>query len=247
MCTVALVGADGAGKSTIGRRLAATLPLPIKYLYMGDNADSANRLLPTTRLIRLLRRVASRRRGDRQHVGSSAGAPPGVRPAAPRPRGIRAHLTAATKATYHLVNQLAEEWFRQTLAWYYQVRGYIVLFDRHFFVDYYAHHIAPRAGPRSVTSRIHGFVLKYAYPKPDVVICLDAPAALLFARKPEGTVEAIERRRREYFQVQPVVKHFAVVDASQSEDDVTRAVVALITEFCGSAALHQETRETHVA
>ncbi len=200
---------------------------------MGDNADSANRLLPTTRLIRLLRRVASRRRGDRRHVGPSAGAPPGVRPAAPRPRGIRAHLTAATKATYHLVNQLAEEWFRQTLAWYYQVRGYIVLFDRHFFVDYYAHHIAPRAGQRSVTSRIHGFVLKYAYP--------------MFARKPEGTVEAIERRRREYFQVQPVVKHFAVVDASQSEDDVTRAVVALITEFCGSAALHQETRESHVA
>ncbi len=189
MCTVALIGADGAGKSTIGRRLAATLPLPAKYLYMGDNADSANRLLPSTRLLRLLRRVAGGRRGERRGTGPSAGAPPDTSRPAARPRGVRGHLN-----------------------------------------------IAPGAPRRTLAGRIHGFLLSHLYPKPDVVICLDAPAEVLFARKPEGTVEAIERRRREYFQIRPFVKHFAVVDATQPEEAVTRAVAALIGEFCGSTA-----------
>lgn len=242
MCTVALIGADGAGKSTIGRRLAATLPLPTKYLYMGDNADSANRLLPSTRLVRLLRRVAGGRRGVRQDPGPSAGAPPDASRVAARPRGVRGHLTATAKATYRLANQLAEEWFRQALTWCYELRGYVVLFDRHFFADYYAHHIAPSAPKRTLAGRIHGFLLSHVYPKPDLVICLDAPAEVLFARKPEGTVEAIERRRREYFQIRPFVKHFAVVDATQPEEDVTRAVAALIGEFCGRAA-HRRPRK----
>jgi len=239
MCTVALIGADGAGKSTIGRRLEATLPLPAKYLYMGDNADSANRLLPTTRLVRLIRRVAGRRRGERRDTGPSAGAPPDASRLAARPRGAANHFTAAAKATYRLANQLAEEWFRQALAWSYELRGYVVLFDRHFFADYYAHHIAPGVLRRTLAGRIHGFLLDHVYPKPDVVICLDAPAEVLFARKPEGTVEALERRRREYFQIRPFVKHFAVVDATQPEDDVTRAVAALIGEFCRSTARRQ--------
>ena len=234
MCTVALVGADGAGKSTIGRRLAATLPLPTKYLYMGDNADSANRLLPTTRLLRLVRRVARGRPGGKGDDGPSAGAPPDASRLAARPRGVRGHLTATAKATYRLVNQLAEEWFRQALTWSYELRGYVVLFDRHFFADYYAHLIAPGARRPTLAGRIHGFLLHHVYPKPDVVICLDAPAEVLFARKPEGTVEALERRRREYFQIRPFVKHFAVVDATQPEEAVTRAVATIIGEVCGT-------------
>src|SRR5215213_9731112 len=68
--TVALVGADGAGKSTIGRRLAATLPIPVTYLYMGDNPAAATATLPTTRLLRALRRA----RGARP--AAPAGGPP---------------------------------------------------------------------------------------------------------------------------------------------------------------------------
>src|SRR2546429_8516470 len=107
MCPVALVGADGAGKSTIGRRLAATLPLPIKYLYMGDNADSANRLLPTTRLLRLVRRVARGRPGGKGDDGPSAGAPPDAARLAARPRGGRGGITAPPKAAERLGNQLS--------------------------------------------------------------------------------------------------------------------------------------------
>src|SRR5437667_23836 len=50
--TVALIGPDGAGKTTIGRRLEKSLPLPVRYLYMGVNAEASNALLPTTRVLR---------------------------------------------------------------------------------------------------------------------------------------------------------------------------------------------------
>jgi thymidylate kinase len=71
----------------------------------------------------------------------------------------------------------------------------------------------------------------HIYPKPDLVIYLDAPAEVLFARKGEGTIAALERRRQEYLEMRNLVKHFAVVDASQPEDDVARRVTELIWEF----------------
>ena len=57
MFSVALIGPDGAGKTTIGRRIEHTLPLPVKYVYMGVNPDSSNYMLPTTRLKHALKRL----------------------------------------------------------------------------------------------------------------------------------------------------------------------------------------------
>src|SRR5690606_8303333 len=54
--SVALVGPDGSGKTTISRRLLETLPLPIKYVYMGVNPDSSNLMLPTTWLLSKVKR-----------------------------------------------------------------------------------------------------------------------------------------------------------------------------------------------
>ena len=51
MFTVALIGPDGAGKSTVGRELERRLSFPAKYIYMGVNLESSNLVLPTTRLI----------------------------------------------------------------------------------------------------------------------------------------------------------------------------------------------------
>jgi thymidylate kinase len=106
-----------------------------------------------------------------------------------------------------------------------------VLFDRHFFSDYYAYEIANNHSERPLANRIHGLMLKHLYPKPDLVICLDAPAEVLFARKGEGTLEFLEHRRQEYLQLQAVVPHFATVDATQPEEEVTRKVAALIGDF----------------
>jgi thymidylate kinase len=223
MFTVALIGPDGAGKTTVSRRLVESLPLPAKYLYMGVNPDSSNLALPTTRLVRRIRR--------------SLGAPPdrsGPRDPdapAPKPRGPLRRALGTLKSLLTLANRLAEEWYRQGAAWSYQRRGYVVLFDRHFFADYYSYDIEPGSRGAPLAARLHAFMLRRLYPRPDLTIYLDAPAEVLFARKGEGTLELLERRRRDYLRMRDVVPCFAVVDASRSEDEVTRDVARVICDF----------------
>ncbi len=223
MFTVALIGPDGAGKTTISRRLEHALPRPVKYIYMGVNLDSSNVMLPTTRVVKVVKRAL--------------GAPPDVAgPPDParlkaQPKGLVKRALSGVKSVLRLAYQLSEEWFRQVLTWVYQRRGYIVLFDRHYFSDFYAYDIAhPRPG-QPFTRRIHGFVLQHLYPRPDLVIYLDAPAEVLFKRKGEGTLDALERRRHEYLQMRDLVRHFVVVDASLPVDDVVRAVAGVISAF----------------
>jgi thymidylate kinase len=224
MFTVALIGPDGAGKSTIGQKLEQISPIPIKYLYMGVNLESSNLVLPTTRLVLEFKRA----RGQRPDIATQpVDAPKGF----PQPKGIIKRIKAGIKATLRLVNLTAEEWFRQIIVWYYSLRGYYVVLDRHFYFDYYAHDVANTDPNRSLNSRIHGFMLQKLYPKPDFVIFLDAPTEVLFARKPEGTMEARERRRQEYIQLREIVKDWAVVDVSQTVDEVVDEISQLIMNY----------------
>jgi thymidylate kinase len=223
LLTVALIGADGAGKTTVGRRLQEELPELIKYVYMGVNLDSSNLVLPTTRLLLEIKRVLGKR--------PVMSGPPDPTRTASRPQGLIKRTIVGLKSSLRLVNQLGEEWFRQAVAWHYRRRGYVVLFDRHFFFDYYAHDIANRGQYRPLSSQIHGFLLKHFYPQPDLVVFLDAPAEVLFARKGEGTIYFLEHRRQEYLQLRHHVRHFFVVDVTRPLDDVTRDVIALIQGF----------------
>jgi thymidylate kinase len=59
--TVALVGGDGAGKTTIAKSLQESSELSWKYMYMGISLISSNKALPTSRLIRFLRLRAYRK------------------------------------------------------------------------------------------------------------------------------------------------------------------------------------------
>jgi thymidylate kinase len=219
--SVALVGADGAGKSTIGRELASNLDFDARYLYMGDNPESAEQMLPTTRFLVWLRQargIAPRRGGPPTAREPSGG---GVKPGAGESK---------IKAGLRLANKLAEESYRVLLAWLFQLKGNVVVFDRHYFADYYAYDIAPGTEDRTLGSRVHGLALRL-FPKPDLIVCLDAPGEVLFARKPEGTVEALERRRQEYFRIRDRVRRFVVVDASQDKDRVMRDVVEAVSRY----------------
>ena len=220
MFTIALIGPDGAGKSTITHQLEKTLPLPVKYVYMGVNLESSNLVLPTTRLILELKRLG----GGRPDMGG----PPN--PNKPRPKGMK-RVFKEIKTSLRMLNLIAEEWYRQLVVWYYTRRGYVVLSDRHFFCDYYAHDFAGDSKKRPLANRLHGWMLDRWYPRPDLMICLDAPAEVLFARKGEGTVELLESRRQEYLNLQHVVPHFARVDVTQSIEEVTRQVADLIIDF----------------
>jgi thymidylate kinase len=74
-------------------------------------------------------------------------------------------------------------------------------------------------------------MLEKLYPKPDFVIFLDAPSEVLYARKPERTIEILEMKRQEYVRLREVMKDYAVVDVSQPVDEVARQVCELIVGF----------------
>ncbi|MBW2269405.1 MAG: hypothetical protein JRH16_12590 [Deltaproteobacteria bacterium] len=216
--SVALVGADGAGKTTIARRLERESPVPLKYLYMGINPEASNYLLPTTRLWLAVRKALGR--------APDQGGPPSLEVEAPR-RSVSSSL----KRSLRLVQRLAEEWYRQGVAWHYQRHGSVVVFDRHFFADFYAHEIAARDRPRPLSARLHGWLLDRFYPRPELLIVLDASAEVLFARKGEGTPESLERRRQEYLELRDVVDHFELIDAGRDLDVVMADVMARIMRF----------------
>ena len=218
MIAVALIGPDGAGKTTIARRLERELAPRARYLYMGVSAEASNRMLPTTRAVRALKRA----RGTPADAGGPP-PPPSRLGAGPHDRR---RLRSATRAALRLANLLAEEWYRQLLVAYYTRRGTVVVLDRHWFADYHAHDIA--APRRPLDRRIHGFVLSRLYPQPDLVILLDAPPEVLLARKGEGTLEDLARRREDYLRAARSIADFAVVDASRPPDEIARELAGLI-------------------
>jgi thymidylate kinase len=138
----------------------------------------------------------------------------------------------AGRATLRLANRSAEEWYRQLVAWRWQRQGAIVIYDRHFFVDYHAYDVSG-AHARSIEQRIHGLLLR-RLPKPDLVVYLDAPGEVLLARKGEGTVEALEQRRAEYRAIASIVPRFVEVDATQPVETVVRAVADSILDVVDS-------------
>lgn len=218
MLTVALVGADGAGKTTVAREVARTPGLPIRYLYMGVNLEASGLMLPTTRLLLALKR----RRGG---AGDMTAAPMGR---AAVPNGPLAGIRSAVRTA----NWIAEEMFRETVSAYHGRRGRIVLFDRHFFADYYQHDVSRVDPGRTIASRVHGWFLRRVFRPPDLVIMLDAPPEVLYARKPDSSVEFLAARRLEYLALREVVPRFEVVDATRPLDEV----VAVVRELVRSAS-----------
>jgi len=229
--TVALIGPDGAGKSTIGQQLEHLLPLPVKYVYMGVNLESSNLVLPTTRILLEIKRA----RGARPDMAG----PPDPERVKPLPKNKLKRAAVELKVGLRMANLMAEEWFRQAIVWRHLRQGNIVLFDRHFFADYYAREIVDDGTKKPIARRMHSYMLKHYYPKPDLIICLDAPAEVLFARKGEGTPALLERRRQEYLQLRNVVEHFATVDATQPQAEVIRQVKDLICNFYQLKLNHQ--------
>jgi thymidylate kinase len=216
--SVALVGPDGAGKSTISAHLRQVrLPAPVTTIYMGVNLEASTLMLPTTRLLL----AAKRARGGRPDLVASSLRDVGDAPAAPSGRG------AAWRNTARLTVWMTEEWLRQLVALGHGLRGRIVVFDRHFYLDYY-HADVDADRRRGVAERVHGWMLERVYPKPDLVIMLDAPAEVLHARKPEATVAWLERRRPQYLELAPLVPQFVVVDVDRPLDAALSEVVAAI-------------------
>jgi thymidylate kinase len=191
MASVALIGPDGAGKTTLTRMLMQSQLVPFKYLYMGIDIPRSNVALPTSRLVE---RMKARSPGAQRH--SSLG------------------------GVLRLVHRLGDEWFRQAVSWLYQVRGYTVLYDRHFALDFAPEIVTVGTEVLPWHKRMHMWCLSKLYPLPDVVIFLDAPGELLFARKGELTIAELERRRQGFLALGRRIPGFVRIDATRPLPEV---------------------------
>lgn len=217
--TVALIGPDGAGKSTISRMLVESLPLPVKHLYMGINIEASNRALPVSRLVEYFRH---RRNGMGAKSQSQMQATGQI-------KSRKATVWNGIWAAGRLANQLAEEWYRQLLTWSYLLRGYIVLYDRFFLFDFSLDDIDSTQA--SIDKRAHRWILERFYPRPDLVIYLDAPGEVLFRRKREKSVEELERRRQAFLHQSRQFSNFMRIDATQPLSRVFSEVSSSIMIF----------------
>jgi thymidylate kinase len=102
--SVALLGPDGAGKSTLARALARDPLMRARSVYMGSNPKASNVGLPSTRWI------------ERQRGGGRSGS-----------RSVKGRLLGGIAYG----NRLAEQAYRSLVAWATMLRGRFVVFDRH--------------------------------------------------------------------------------------------------------------------
>ena len=217
MFSVALIGPDGAGKTTLTAWLRKSSHIPVKCLYMGINIEASDHALPTSRLVEYFKR-----RSNTESRACRSGE--GLSPKNRNSKGLGSRLWAIGR----LINRFLEEWYRQLLSWSYQLRGYVVIYDRHFLFDFTLYGIDGETQPAD--KRLHRWLLENFYPRPDLTIYLDAPAEVLFARKGEKTIEELEQRRQAFLELGHRVKNFARIDATRPFDVVSAEARGLIEQ-----------------
>ncbi|MGI8873350.1 MAG: hypothetical protein ACR2KP_03290 [Egibacteraceae bacterium] len=173
--SIALVGPDGAGKSTMAAALRDVIGAPAVSVYMG--------------LYQRGRRFRS-----------------------PMP-GLKLALL------------LWQRWSRWLVGRTQQARGRVVIFDR-YAVDA----LLPTDRPLPWNGRARRFLLAHACPKPDLLVLLEAPGAMLHARPGSGDPEAPERRRRQYLALRERLPEIVVLDASRDIDALRDELVRLVAE-----------------
>lgn len=225
MFTIALIGVDGAGKTTIAKMLIKSLPIRVKYLYMGTNVRMNKYALPTSRFIFWLKyRLVRKKYKHMQQQENTSKLDLEHRP------DKRGKLGAALR----LLNRIAEDWHKQFVSWSFQLFKYNILYDRHPVFDF-----APSGVAKRATDRIHYWELRHIYPKPDLVFFLDAPPEVLLNRKDEGTLEYLERRRKAILRQRGNFKHFIRIDVTQNIDNVHKEVKHHIIGFINEEVMHK--------
>lgn len=224
---IALIGNDGSGKTTIANRLIDAQVIPTRYLYMGLSTLSSNMALPTSKLARLLKirehkkRITHKTGGEKFKTNASHDLHHG----GPKRGSLWKFLRFG--------NRLVEALWRQFLSWIYQLQGYVVLYDRHYFFD-----AAPRPGKNLKkmhwTDRLEYKIFRDFFPKPKFVIFLDAPADVLYQRKGESKLKTLEKRRETIIETGKKLNNFVVVDAQQPLDKVYADVLNHLVTFNNS-------------
>ncbi len=168
-CSIAVLGTDGSGKSTI---IKAIMPViekalhnPVRYEHMRPN------MLPS--IARLF--------GKQEKKG------PVTNPHGSRPSGF---LGSLFRISYYSLDYVLGYWAKVYPALV--KRPTLFVFDRYFH-DYY---IDPRRGRICLPKWLIRFFGIFI-PSPDIILCLGTDADLMHARKPELSMEEVKRQVKE--------------------------------------------------
>ena len=172
--TVALLGPDGAGKTTLAAAIATDFGLPVRRVYMGMWSQSQSGVLGSIPVLATLSRpIAAWRKG--------------------------------------LVGE------------FHRARGRLVVFDRYTYDAF-----LPPRGTRTLLGHLYLWILVHAAPDPQLLIVLDAPGDLLFARKGESDPVRLEEDRHAFRALGDRLASVRIVDVAQSPEAVLAEVTDLI-------------------
>lgn len=210
---VALLGVDGAGKSTVMSRVEGDLA-PIFWSVKRYHRR------PLASALRWRGRYLSRGRTEAREASGAVVPPAPHEPHAMPSRGLAASLA-----------KLGFWWVDYALFGYALdvrprlVRHALVMFDRYYddlLVDPRRYRYGGPLWPARLVRRL--------VPRPHLVVLLDAPAELLWARKREVAFEETARQREAYLKLVGDLPNGHVVDASEPLDRVVTNVERVILE-----------------
>ncbi|MDX1415152.1 MAG: hypothetical protein R3293_13225 [Candidatus Promineifilaceae bacterium] len=125
-----------------------------------------------------------------------------------------------------LAQNLFTQWQRYALSRHYRAKGRLVIFDRYTYDA-----LLPKTYGSSVMGklrRMRRWLLAHSCPPPDLILFLDAPGELLFARKYERSPVELEAQRQQYLRLQSKLPQMVVLDASKGAKSVRHEATGLI-------------------
>lgn len=223
MVTVALIGGDGSGKSTLTRMLLETFPLPLKSIYMGANIESSNYALPWSRLALKLKILLLSKQAKRQGITDPAYTTTHHMAHRQRPSSL-------LRTILRLLNRLLEATYRHLVSALLQLRGYHIIYDRHFIFDTFL--VADASpDPIQMVNRLYYWILTHLFPLPTIIILLHAAPEVMVARKNEATIAYLRERNNHWLRQGADFANFVCVDANQSIEKVYQDVATLIMTY----------------